>query len=498
LEDGVSLETEYSEAPSSFSVPVQVGSSVTGGVSINKNNDLPGLSSVEVNKTASRQDGPLPDHNKSLPLDTDAGAAVIGDRNRLHQGLGLDRDQLTKAGGMSLNVENPAAQLFYSPQYHQQTRGMPPMNGLPHMGGASLPPHGAFPPYSMPPPNMNMQVMQPLPGLSSGMMSYQYPPYPLAMNDLPPPLRRGKWTYEEEAYAKEIIDGFNDGSLMASPGTTLRASLSERLHCDPMRITKKYSGDSCLGKRVFVPTNEQLSSVVVSKREKQAAAELAWKNKVRAVDAHNQTKAAAQHAQYWQSPPMGQFPGVPPFTHNPPPGMLVNYPPFPNHLPMNSNSPMVQMVNMRQPDVQLSRTLIGRGGGLPAKQDADLRAFLLRQQQQQSQQQQIHHQQMQHFQYLHHHQQLMNQQYLDAMVSCEMGALPPPAGGSSEIPPDFAAKRGVEEVTNTESSPESKLVKTEPVTTGSILEARPSADDTALLANMCNWPAGDRQTEADL
>jgi hypothetical protein len=34
-------------------------------------------------------------------------------------------------------------------------------------------------------------------------------------------------------------------------GVTLRSYLSEKLGCDPMRITKKYTGASCLGKRVY-------------------------------------------------------------------------------------------------------------------------------------------------------------------------------------------------------------------------------------------------------
>lgn len=66
-------------------------------------------------------------------------------------------------------------------------------------------------------------------------------------------LRRGKWTAEEEAYVARVIQDFNSGFLNAPAGTTLRSYLSEKLHCDPMRITKKFTGDSCIGKRVFHP-----------------------------------------------------------------------------------------------------------------------------------------------------------------------------------------------------------------------------------------------------
>jgi hypothetical protein len=66
-------------------------------------------------------------------------------------------------------------------------------------------------------------------------------------------LRRGKWTVEEEAYVARVIQDFNSGFLDAPAGTTLRTFLSEKLKCDPMRITKKFTGDACIGKRVFHP-----------------------------------------------------------------------------------------------------------------------------------------------------------------------------------------------------------------------------------------------------
>lgn len=66
-------------------------------------------------------------------------------------------------------------------------------------------------------------------------------------------LRRGKWTVEEEAYVARVIQDFNSGFLDAPAGTTLRTYLSDKLQCDPMRITKKFTGDACIGKRVFHP-----------------------------------------------------------------------------------------------------------------------------------------------------------------------------------------------------------------------------------------------------
>ena len=59
---------------------------------------------------------------------------------------------------------------------------------------------------------------------------------------------------EEERYTNRVIEAFNSGSLKLTEsdrGITLRAYLADKLGCDPMRITKKYTGASCLGKRVY-------------------------------------------------------------------------------------------------------------------------------------------------------------------------------------------------------------------------------------------------------
>jgi len=67
--------------------------------------------------------------------------------------------------------------------------------------------------------------------------------------------RRGKWTLEEENFTERIIEDFSIGILDLKQGTTLRNFLSSILNCDPMRITKKYTGDLSIGKRVFMRAN---------------------------------------------------------------------------------------------------------------------------------------------------------------------------------------------------------------------------------------------------
>ena len=66
-----------------------------------------------------------------------------------------------------------------------------------------------------------------------------------------PQQRRGKWSAEEEIYALAAIHDFNAGCLDAPAGITLRGYLSDRLQCDPMRITKKFHGDASIGKKVI-------------------------------------------------------------------------------------------------------------------------------------------------------------------------------------------------------------------------------------------------------
>ena len=54
-----------------------------------------------------------------------------------------------------------------------------------------------------------------------------------------------------------LIHFFNQGQLAdLSEGTTMRAFLSERLRCEPMRVTKKLHGSKGLGKRVYRRSKE--------------------------------------------------------------------------------------------------------------------------------------------------------------------------------------------------------------------------------------------------
>jgi len=62
------------------------------------------------------------------------------------------------------------------------------------------------------------------------------------------PLRKGKWSKQEEEYCNSLIQGFVGFSLPIPIGSTLRFYLSYILHCEPMRISKKYAKDTAIGK----------------------------------------------------------------------------------------------------------------------------------------------------------------------------------------------------------------------------------------------------------
>lgn len=56
---------------------------------------------------------------------------------------------------------------------------------------------------------------------------------------------------EEEEYTSRIIHYFSTGLLTLPDGATLRSYLADKLNCDPMRVTKKYAGAACLGRRAY-------------------------------------------------------------------------------------------------------------------------------------------------------------------------------------------------------------------------------------------------------
>jgi hypothetical protein len=144
-----------------------------------------------------------------------------------------------------------------------------------------------------------------------------------------PPLRRGKWTPEEEAYAARLIHEFKAGLLPLTDGTTLRTFLSKLLNCDPMRISKKFVGSNCIGKQVFrrrtadlnrlTPEQIQQSRLELSDLERRFLERVAQTNRVKNSGcgaapalppvAHRPVKRDAVHGDRFPPPTVHNFAG---------------------------------------------------------------------------------------------------------------------------------------------------------------------------------------------
>ena len=139
-------------------------------------------------------------------------------------------------------------------------------------------------------PAMQQATTQPVP--PQPVVSHPAPaPHVASSKKKGPPLRRGKWTPEEEAYANRLIQEFKAGLLPLTDGTTLRTFLSKLLNCDPMRISKKFVGGNCIGKQVFrrrtadinrlTPEQIQQSRAELSELERRFLERVAQTNRVK-------------------------------------------------------------------------------------------------------------------------------------------------------------------------------------------------------------------------
>lgn len=174
---------------------------------------------------------------------------------------------LSNCNGMPLNLaELYRQQNYFPPSSLNQMGQLPPtIQGVPSIPGV--------PPFVLAPPTDQLAF-----ALHSKIIGYN-------VKEKKNGLRKGKWTLEEENYTNKIIEMFNNSLLQLpseSNGITLRTYLAEKLNCDPMRITKKYAGASCLGKRVYHATlNSRVNPDVLAQAQNELAElEIKFKEKV--------------------------------------------------------------------------------------------------------------------------------------------------------------------------------------------------------------------------
>jgi hypothetical protein len=179
--------------------------------------------------------------------------------------------------------------------------------------------------------NKQQQQQQMMPGQSQ-IMSKQSQQLGGGGKNKGPPLRRGKWTAEEEAYANRLIQEFKAGLLPLTDGTTLRTFLSKLLNCDPMRISKKFVGGNCIGKQVFrrrtadlnrlTPEQIQQSRAELSELERRFLERVAQTNRVKTtgvgggghhpggpVPSHHPSATGSNHHHHHAAAARGNGPG---------------------------------------------------------------------------------------------------------------------------------------------------------------------------------------------
>jgi len=135
-------------------------------------------------------------------------------------------------------------------------------------------------------------------------------------------LRRGKWTTEEEAYANRLIQEFKGGLLPLTDGTTLRTFLSKLLNCDPMRISKKFVGQNCIGKQVFKRRQADLDKLTSNDlaRNRQIMGDLEIKFLERLAQT-NRCKSGSKDGKYYNDD----------FSNGPPVPWMIPPDPSPNN-----------------------------------------------------------------------------------------------------------------------------------------------------------------------
>ncbi|KAL7528183.1 hypothetical protein ACHAXR_002312, partial [Thalassiosira sp. AJA248-18] len=213
---------------------------------------------MQAAQSAAKADGVVTDapegKNTGGDGDAEGSAAADGEDKKISGGGSGDGDgeEAIKSVPVlpSINEDPPQAEAPAAddkPAINQMSVTSAVMGGEGGGGGAA--PENKMDAAPAPPPAMVQQAAAPAPRQP---VEQQQAPAPAPSEPKKrAPLRRGKWTPEEEAYANRLIQEFKAGLLPLTDGTTLRTFLSKLLNCDPMRISKKFVGSNCIGKQVF-------------------------------------------------------------------------------------------------------------------------------------------------------------------------------------------------------------------------------------------------------
>lgn len=172
-------------------------------------------------------------------------------------------------------------------------------------------------------------------------------------------LRRGKWTMEEENYAKVLIKQFENGTVSnCDNGSTLRAFLSKKLHCAPMRISKKFAGQG-IGKHVFLSRASPGSQFATARTKLHELEMQFYKSLLHQEDGFGDAQARLlTMSHYPMFPVPGAFTNSSSMLHHPYPNPLMMVPPvYGAH-----NVPMITPLSLPTPVNQGAQPTSTLGG----------------------------------------------------------------------------------------------------------------------------------------
>lgn len=174
---------------------------------------------------------------------------------------------------------------------------------------------------------------------------------------------------EEEEYTTRVIHYFSSGLITLPEGKTLRSYLAEKLQCDPMRITKKYAGAACLGKRIhhlcespkFTPQEIQMAKMEIERLEERfrtrlvlgAGANLPPLHPVPVI--HGSTLSTANYEDSTAS--YGSQPQPAPESFQPSLGNAIGSNEQSHAMPSESNNSMVALIQSLTGNPQLASSL---------------------------------------------------------------------------------------------------------------------------------------------
>ncbi|CAJ1953394.1 unnamed protein product [Cylindrotheca closterium] len=200
--------------------------------------------------------------------------AALGDSSlaeamsQVHRQVSMSQQRALQNAQATISNATPHDVQVRLPQHHQVAPIAPAL---------SIPAHAFISSQAQ-----QLVHLQRLPNMQQHAFNMYRPPLAQETTFKDKKLRSGKWTPEEEAYADILIELFVKGQVDLENGSTLRSFLAKKLHCAPMRVTKKYAGKS-KGKASYLGKKNSVAIDPVGYQRNLTRLQTAKKNFLKAV-----------------------------------------------------------------------------------------------------------------------------------------------------------------------------------------------------------------------